>query len=68
MRGLLDAYMLRGGRMMATMSEIARLVCAYAPELDQVEKVNFCIFIHNQYAYESLEELNLATEWRAYSA
>ena len=54
--------------MMATMSEIARLVHAYAPELDQVEKVNFCIFIHNQYAYESLEELNLATEWRAYSA
>jgi hypothetical protein len=54
--------------MMATMSEIARLVHAYAPKLDEVEKVKFAMFIHNQFAYESLEELNLATEWKAYSA
>jgi hypothetical protein len=53
---------------MATMNEIARLVHAYAPELDEVEKVNFAIFIHTQYAYESLEELSLAREWRAYRA
>jgi hypothetical protein len=52
---------------MATMSEIARAVHAYAPELDEVEKVNFAIFIHNQFAYESLEELSLAREWKAYS-
>ena len=54
--------------MMATMSEIARLVHAYAPKLDEVEKVNFALFIHTHFAYESLEELNLATEWKAYSA
>jgi hypothetical protein len=54
--------------MMATMKEIARAVHAYAPELNEAEKFNFAIFIHNQYAYESLEELNLATVWKAYSA
>lgn len=51
---------------MATMSEIARLVHAYAPKLDEVEKVKFAMFIHNQFACESLEELNLATEWKVY--
>lgn len=53
---------------MATMNEIARLIHAYAPKLDEVEKVKFAMFIHTQFAYESLEELNLATEWKAYSA
>ena len=50
------------------MNEIARLVHAFAPKLDEVEKVKFALFIHTQFAYESLEELNLATEWRAYNA
>ena len=53
---------------MATMSEIARLVHAYAPGLDEEEKVKFFMFIHNQYANESLNGINLATEWRAYNA
>ena len=58
----------KGRRIMATMSEIARLVHAYAPKLDETEKVKFSMFIHNQYADESLDGLNLATEWRAYNA
>ena len=53
---------------MATMSEIARLVHAYAPNLDETEKVKLSMFIQNQYANESLDGLNLATEWRAYNA
>ena len=67
-RGLLNAYLLRGERIVATMNEIARLVHAYAPKLDEEEKVKFAMFIHTQFAHESLEELNLATEWKAYSA
>jgi hypothetical protein len=53
---------------MATMKEIAQLVNAYAPRLDEEDKVKFCMFIHNQYASESLESLNLANEWQAYNA
>ena len=54
---------------MATMKEIAQLVNAYAPRLDEVDKVKFSMFIHNQYAQElDLSDLNLATEWRTYNA
>jgi hypothetical protein len=53
---------------MTTIQEIARLVCAYAPKLDEVKKVEFCMFIHNQYATEqNLNDLNLATEWRLFN-
>jgi hypothetical protein len=54
---------------MATMGEIAKLIHAYAPRLDEEEKIKFGMFIHNQYANEqTLEELNLGTEWRHYKA
>lgn len=53
---------------MVTMKEIALAVSRYAPRLDEVEKVKFSMFIHNQYAQEeTLEDLNLANEWRQYS-
>lgn len=52
---------------MATMAEIAKLIHAYAPRLDETEKVKFGMFIHNQYVNEdNLEGLNLATEWKEY--
>jgi len=54
--------------MMATMGEIARLIHAYAPRLDEVEKVKFGMFIHNQYANEdTLDGLNLANEWKEFT-
>jgi hypothetical protein len=53
---------------MATMREVARLVHAYAPQLDEVEKIKFGMFIHYQYANEdTLEGLNLATEWKEFT-
>lgn len=53
---------------MVTMGDIARLVQAYAPRLDEVEKVKFGMFIHNQYANEEdLDGLNLATEWKEFT-
>ena len=52
---------------MTTMGEIAKLIYAYAPRLDETEKVKFGMFIHNQYAHEeNLDGLNLATEWKEY--
>lgn len=53
---------------MATMKEIASLVHAYAPLLDEVEKVKFGMFIHNQYANEdTLDGLNLVNEWKEFT-
>jgi hypothetical protein len=53
---------------MVTMAEVAKLVHAYAPRLDEVEKVKFGMFIHNQYASEQdLNGLNLATEWKEFN-
>lgn len=53
---------------MITMREIATLVQTYAPQLDEVEKVKFGMFIHTQYASEeTLDGLNLATEWKEYN-
>lgn len=50
------------------MADIARLVHAYAPKLDEVEKVKFGMFIHNQYANDQdVSGLNLATEWKHYT-
>ena len=52
---------------MVTMEEIARLVNNYAPRLDEVEKVKFSMFIHNQFAKEeNLNDLNLANEWNRF--
>ena len=52
---------------MATIGEIAKLIHAYAPRLDEETKVKFGMFIHNQYANEeNLDGLNLATEWKEY--
>jgi hypothetical protein len=49
------------------MKEIALAVNAYAPKLDETEKVKFSMYLHNQYAYETnLFGLNLANEWRNY--
>ena len=49
------------------MEVIAQLVHNYAPMADDDTKVNFCIFIHEQHAYQSdLSELNLRYEWDAY--
>jgi hypothetical protein len=49
------------------MREIALAVNAHAPRLDEVEKVKFSMYLHNQYAYETdLSGLNLANEWRNY--
>lgn len=53
---------------MVTMGEIAKLIHAYAPRLDETEKVKFGMFIHNQYANEqNLDGLNLATEWKEFT-
>lgn len=53
---------------MVTISEVAKLIHAYAPKLDEVEKVKFGMFIHNQYANEQdLSGLNLATEWKEFN-
>lgn len=47
--------------------EIAVAVNAYAPKLDEEEKIKFSMYIHNQYSYElDLIGLNLANEWRKY--
>lgn len=52
---------------MIQMKDIALAVNAYAPKLDEVDKVKFCMYIHNQYAYETdLSTLNLSNEWRNY--
>lgn len=52
---------------MVTMEEIARVVNNYAPRLDEVEKVKFSMFIHNQFAREeNLNDLNLANEWNRF--
>jgi hypothetical protein len=49
------------------MREIALAVNVHAPRLDEVEKVKFSMYLHNQYAYETdLSGLNLANEWRNY--
>jgi hypothetical protein len=53
--------------MMTTMADISRLVHAYAPKLDEEDKVKFSMFIHNQYVREdNLDGLDLAREWREY--
>jgi len=47
--------------------EIALAVNAYAPKLDEEEKIKFSMYIHNQYSYElDLIGLNLSNEWRKY--
>lgn len=52
---------------MIIFKEIATAVNNYAPRLDEVEKVKFSMFVHNQWAtQESAEGLNLSNEWRAY--
>ena len=52
---------------MVTMEEIAKVVNNYAPRLDEVEKVKFSMFIHNQFAKEeNLNDLNLANEWNRF--
>jgi len=49
------------------MKEIVLAVNAYAPKLDETEKVKFSMYLHNQYVYETnLLGLNLANEWRNY--
>ena len=49
------------------MREIALAVNAYAPKLDEEDKVKFSMYLHNQYANEiDLVGLNLANEWRHY--
>lgn len=53
---------------MATMKEIALAINAYAPGLDEVEKVKFGMFIHNEFAREEdLRGLNLPNMWRKYN-
>ena len=52
---------------MVTMEEIAKVVNNYAPRLDEVEKVKFSMFIHNQFAREeNLNDLNLPNEWNRF--
>lgn len=54
---------------MVTMREIAIAVNNYAPKLDEVEKIQFAMFIHNQIASEdNLNGLNLASWWLKYRA
>ena len=49
------------------MREIALAVNAYAPKLDEEDKVKFSMYLHNQYASEiDLSGLNLANEWHNY--
>ncbi len=49
--------------------DIALAVNAYAPKLDEEEKIKFSMYIHNQYAYETdLIGLNLSNEWHNYKA
>lgn len=47
--------------------EIALAVNAYAPKLDEEDKVKFSMYLHNQYANEiDLVGFNLANEWHNY--
>jgi hypothetical protein len=49
------------------MREIALAVNAYAPKLDEEDKIKFSMYLHNQYASEAdLIGLNLANEWHNY--
>ena len=49
------------------MREIALAVNAYAPKLDEEDKVKFSMYLHNQYANEiDLVGINLANEWHNY--
>lgn len=46
--------------------EMAQAVNRYAPSLDEVEKVKFCMYLCNKYGLDL--SLNLAQEWREYQA
>jgi len=50
-----------------TMKELAIAVHRYAPKLDEVDKVKFCMYLMNKYGLDDLQNLNLANEWQAYN-
>ncbi len=52
---------------MTGITQISRLVIAYAPKLDIEEQLKFSMFIYNKFRDElNLDELNLSYEWREY--
>jgi len=49
------------------MKELGLAVHRYAPGLDEVDKVKFCMYLMNKYGLDDLQDLNLANEWQAYN-